>query len=46
MLVVRGADLLAPRGGTVLQPGDHVHVFCKPADRAFVQLLLGKPEEI
>jgi cell volume regulation protein A len=46
MLVVRGADLVAPRGGTVLQPGDHVHVFCKPADRAFVQLLLGRPEEI
>ena len=45
MLVVRGRDLVAARGRTVLQPGDHVYVFTPPADKAFVQLLFGRVEE-
>lgn len=45
MLVVRGSTLIPPRGSTVLQPGDHVHVFCLPADRGFVELLFGRAEE-
>jgi cell volume regulation protein A len=45
MLVVRGSDLIAARGSTLLQVGDHVHVFCKPADRAFVELMFGRAEE-
>jgi NhaP-type Na+/H+ and K+/H+ antiporter len=36
MLLVRGRDLIAPRGKTVLQPGDHVYLFCAPDDRALV----------
>ncbi|MGH7700310.1 MAG: potassium/proton antiporter [Gemmatimonadales bacterium] len=43
-LIVRGDELLAPKGGTVLQAGDHVFVFCRPEDRPFVQLLFGRLE--
>lgn len=45
MLVVRGQDLIAPRGGTVLQEGDHVYVFCRPEDRPLLQLLFGRAQE-
>jgi cell volume regulation protein A len=45
MLVLRGQQLIAPRGDTVLQPGDHVSVFCRPEDRGLVQLLFGGLEE-
>lgn len=45
MLVVRGRELLAARGRTVLEPGDHVYVFTSPADKPFVQLLFGRQEE-
>lgn len=42
LLVVRGHHLVPARGGTVLTPGDHVHVFCDPGDKAFVLLLFGR----
>jgi cell volume regulation protein A len=45
MLVVRGSELIPPRGSTLLQPGDHVHVFCRPEDRGLVELLFGREEE-
>jgi cell volume regulation protein A len=45
MLVVRGRELVAARGRTVLQPGDHVYVFTTAADKAFVHLLFGREEE-
>ncbi|HSD20083.1 MAG TPA: potassium/proton antiporter [Anaeromyxobacter sp.] len=45
MLVVRGRELLAARGRTVLEPGDHVYVFTSPGDKPFVQLLFGRQEE-
>jgi potassium/hydrogen antiporter len=45
LLVVRGDHPIAARGTTVLQPGDHVYLFCKPQDRAFVDLLFGREEE-
>jgi cell volume regulation protein A len=45
VLIVRGDELLAPRGNTVLLPGDHVYVFCRPEDRPFVGLLFGRMEE-
>lgn len=45
MLVVRGDELLAARGGTVLRAGDHVYVFCRPQDKAFIELLFGCPQE-
>lgn len=43
-LIVRGNDLVAPRGPTVLAPGDHVYVFFRPEDRRFVELLFGRSE--
>ena len=44
LLVVRGNVLIAPRGSTVFEPGDHVHIFCKPEDVPLLQLLFGQPE--
>ncbi|HEX5385281.1 MAG TPA: potassium/proton antiporter [Gemmatimonadales bacterium] len=44
-LVIRGNEMIPPRGSTVLTPGDHVYVVSRPEDRAWVQLLLGRPEE-
>ncbi|HXY29132.1 MAG TPA: TrkA C-terminal domain-containing protein, partial [Gemmatimonadaceae bacterium] len=44
-LVVRGRELIAPKGTTVLTPGDHVYVLTSPDDRALVELLFGRPEE-
>lgn len=44
-LVVRGDQLLPPRGSLTLKPGDHVHIIAQPEDRAIVQLMFGRPEE-
>jgi cell volume regulation protein A len=44
-LVVRGRQLVAPRGHTRLEPGDHVYVIVRPEDRAFVELMFGRPED-
>ena len=44
-LIVRGEELLAPRGATTLEPGDHVYVFARPEDAALIQLMFGRPEE-
>jgi cell volume regulation protein A len=41
MLVVRGGELLAPKGETQLQQGDHVFVFCPRDDVPMVRLLFG-----
>ncbi|HJR64086.1 MAG TPA: potassium/proton antiporter [Gemmatimonadaceae bacterium] len=43
-MLVRGHDLVAPRGSTVLMAGDHIYVFTRPEDRPFLQLLFGRPE--
>ena len=43
-LVIRGRELIAPKGHTTLEPGDHVYVFARPEDRAFIQLMFGRPE--
>lgn len=45
MLVIRGNELIAPRGDTVLLPGDFVYLFCRQEDRPLVDLLFGQPEE-
>jgi cell volume regulation protein A len=45
ILVVRGEELVAARGGTVLRCGDHVFVFCRPADKPFIELLFGRAQE-
>ena len=44
-LIIRGSQLLPPKPGTALQPGDHVHVIAPEEDRAFIQLMFGRPEE-
>jgi cell volume regulation protein A len=44
MLIVRGRELIAPRGTTELLPGDHVYVFTRAEARGMVQLLFGRPE--
>jgi potassium/hydrogen antiporter len=44
-LIVRGQELIAPRGNTVLQSGDHVYVLTRRDERAFVELMFGRPEE-
>jgi cell volume regulation protein A len=44
-LLIRGLDLVPPRGSTVIMTGDHVYIVCRPEDRGFVQLLFGHPEE-
>ena len=45
MLIVRGPELIAPRGDTELRSGDHVYLFCRPGDRPILQLLFGRQEE-
>jgi len=45
MLVVRGSELLAPKGDTELLAGDHVFVFCPREDVAVVRLLFGREAE-
>jgi cell volume regulation protein A len=45
MLLVRGDNLLAPRGNTVLEPGDHLYVYATPTDQDLLDLLLGGREE-
>lgn len=44
MLVIRGRQLLAPRGDTVLQPGDHIYLLVDQGDAAFIHLLFGRSE--
>ncbi len=44
-LIVRGNQLIPPRGGTTLEPGDHVYVIAQAEDRPFIQLMFGRPEE-
>lgn len=42
VMVVRGDEIMAARGKTVFQAGDHVYVFCRPEDEAQIGLLFGK----
>ncbi len=44
MMIVRGSELVAARGQTVLYPGDHVYVFFRSPDRRYIELLFGRPE--
>jgi cell volume regulation protein A len=44
-LVVRRNELLPPRPGLTLEPGDHVHLITQPEDRPIIQLMFGRPEE-
>jgi cell volume regulation protein A len=46
ILLVRGEEMIAPRGDTVLLAGDHVYVFCKSEDRPYIELMFGRPLEV
>ncbi len=43
-MIVRGRELVAPRGRTVILPGDHVYIFSRPEERALVRLMFGREE--
>ncbi len=43
-VIVRGRTLIAPKGPTVLEVGDHVYVLTRAPDRPIVELLFGRPE--
>ena len=43
-LILRGQEMVAPKGSTVLTPGDHVYVFSRTDDLPFIQLMFGQPE--
>ena len=43
-LIVRGRELIAPKGNTVLSPGDHVYVFARTEELSLIQLMFGRPE--
>jgi cell volume regulation protein A len=43
ILVVRAEQLIAARGPTRLQPGDHVYIFCQPEDEPLIGLFFGDP---
>lgn len=43
-LLVRDSELIAPRGDTVLQAGDHLYIFARSEDLPFIQLMFGRPE--
>lgn len=45
LLVMRGKDLIAPKGRTVFNPGDHVYLFCSPEDHDLVHLIFGRRDE-
>jgi cell volume regulation protein A len=43
-MIVRGRELIAPKGSTRLEVGDHAYVLSKPESVEMVQLLFGRPE--
>jgi cell volume regulation protein A len=45
VLIVRGRHVLAPRGDTVLEVGDHAYTFARPEDEPFLRLMFGRAEE-
>lgn len=44
-LIIRGDEMIPPKGSTVLLPGDHIYVFAKPEDKHFILLMFGRPED-
>jgi cell volume regulation protein A len=43
-MIVRGSTLIAPKGNTRLEPGDHVYVLTHTEAIPMVRLLFGRPE--
>jgi potassium/hydrogen antiporter len=44
-LIIRGDEMVPPRGSTVLMPGDHIYLISRPEDRQLLLLMFGRPEE-
>ena len=43
-MIVRGQDVVPPKGSTTITAGDHVYVFAKTEDRPLIHLMFGRPE--
>ena len=43
-MIVRGRQLIAPKGDTRLESGDHAYVLTKPDGVGMVRLMFGRPE--
>jgi cell volume regulation protein A len=43
-MIVRGQDVVPPKGNTTITPGDHVYVFARPGDRPLIHLMFGRAE--
>jgi len=43
-MIVRGHDVIPPKGNTALSVGDHVYVFARPDDRPLIHLMFGRAE--
>lgn len=44
-LIIRGDEMIPPRGVSTLEHGDYVYVVARPQDRELILLMFGKPEE-
>jgi cell volume regulation protein A len=44
MMIVRGRELVPPRGDTELRVGDHAYVLCRAEDEVEIRLLFGQAE--
>jgi cell volume regulation protein A len=44
-LIIRGSEMIPPRGITMLEHGDYVYVVARPQDRELILLMFGRPEE-
>ena len=43
-MIVRGPDIVPPKGNTTITAGDHVYVFARPEDRPLIHLMFGRAE--
>jgi cell volume regulation protein A len=43
-MIVRGKDVVPPKGNTTITVGDHVYVFARSEDRPFIHLMFGRAE--
>jgi cell volume regulation protein A len=44
-LIIRGTEMIPPRGTTMLEDGDYVYIVARPQDRELILLMFGRPEE-
>ncbi len=45
LLILRGEQMIVPRGSTQLEPEDHVYLFCQEENKPLLNLLFGMQEE-